>query len=76
MLCHWAKTVKFNHSWHKFKNDISIFVKIKLLVYCIRTQKKMMYVFTKSLSLRLCPYMLCKDHSFTLMVIVQPWTVQ
>lgn len=26
---HWAKTVKFNHSWHKFKNDISIFVKIK-----------------------------------------------
>lgn len=29
MLCDWAKTVKFNHSWHKFKNDISIFVKIK-----------------------------------------------
>lgn len=29
MLCHWAKTVQFNHSWQKFKNDISVFVKIK-----------------------------------------------
>lgn len=29
MLCHWAQTVKFNYSWDNFKNDISIFLKIK-----------------------------------------------